>query len=265
MQIIDPSGLRKIPDGWEKATVYSDTHGFTIRPDAEKFVHEEIKLFKPDHIYHLGDGIQGDFASKWPDGHEHSDDARVDGQAFLDHMIRTWEIRKNKATYDFMMGNHDDNPQRAGRLPHSVRSMFDFSKWELIAPIWKKWKLHSDYEYSEKGMLRPHSQITFMHGYEAGLTGDGRQACRRGRPYGLTVAGHTHRVLPVKQLLYGNAVALPYWYANPGTLGPLKPEYTRRVNTDGWGAACVHIVWNPKHRDPYSYGWFAQVIRMDEG
>jgi hypothetical protein len=90
------------------------------------------------------------------------------------------------------------------------------------------------YMNNERGVFRL-GQVTFFHGFQAGSTSDTTEGLLLGVPFGLTVRGHTHRMLPVTRLRKSPTVPLPYWACNSGTLGPLKPEYARRLNTSEWG------------------------------
>ena len=65
------------------------------------------------------------------------------------------------------------------------------------------------------------------------------QAVLLGKPYGLTVSGHTHRSLPVTRVELTKGVPLPFHYANAGTLRTMQCDYMNRKRQFAWSSAVV--------------------------
>lgn len=61
------------------------------------------------------------------------------------------------------------------------------------------------------------------------------------------------------------SVPLPFWYANPGHLGPAQPDYARRQDVGQWGRGICYI--EAKVGDPAKMAgreWNAEVVSLDE-
>lgn len=215
-----------------------------------------IRDFKPDYLVNGGDTLDSDAASRW---NPESPMSLEDEYRIADRItIKLAEAAPN-AKKVFLEGNHEHNILAQHRIPKPLRSLCDYRKH---IPSLKDWT-RLPYIYDERGVFRL-GQVSFFHGYAAGNLSDRTQAVVLGVPYGLTVCGHTHRPVPVTQVQLTQGLPLPYWYANAGTLGPLKPEYMTRQRTDQWGAAVVlgECLMGRAHRP--SPEWEAEV-RMYQG
>jgi hypothetical protein len=124
------------------------------------------------------------------------------------------------------------------------------------------------YEKSSKGVYKV-GQCLFYHGFDCSMNSDELEGlqmmnCSSWLPHGLTVRGHTHRPVAPTQSMRTRKVPLPFWYANVGTCGPLKPNYAKRKDTSLWGSAIILIecIWD---RPSKLNGkcWEAELIRMN--
>lgn len=223
-----------------KVVAFSCVHAPFTRKDAWAWLLQIIRTEKPQVVVNLGDWLEADAASVHPDEHEHS---LIDEYRFA--ASQSEQIRKAapKAKLVWLLGNHDDNLQikDARRIPRKVR---EAAHWNNSAwgEEFKRWKQIS-YEKSKYG-CHHEGPITFYHGYDCGQNTDQREAIEFAgmtgwQPGRLFVRGHTHRPVRVSQCLLNQNTPLPWWYANVGTLGPLKPQYAKRRNTMRWGAGCL--------------------------
>jgi len=189
---------------------------------------------KPDVIIHGGDGHEADSASRWPS--EYDWDLKHE---FNSHNEYLKGIRKAspKSRRIFLPGNHDDNMLTLNRIDRKLRSLCDYREHE---PELEYWEQPCTYTYSrDKGVFRL-GQVTFAHGYEAGVSADEIQSITLGIPYGLYVGGHTHRPREVSQAMRTRAVPLPYWYANAGCARNIKDvPYMERKRRFNWGQGIV--------------------------
>ena len=142
------------------------------------------------------------------------------------------------------LGNHDDNIQVSDfrRIPKSLRKLVHWNNTLVHGAVFKRWK-QIPYVKGVEGCYQL-GQVIFYHGYDAGNNSDETEGLQMamacgGHAHRLTVRGHTHRPLGVTQASYSAKVMLPYWYANAGTLGPLKPGYMQRKDTSLWGPGMV--------------------------
>lgn len=158
--------------------------------------------------------------------------------------------------YVLLRGNHDDNILRKNRLRPEIRALADPRRHPSLGPVIEKW-VCVPYVHGPEGVWWCGS-VAFVHGFTNGALSDRNEAVLTAgdRSGVLVVRGHTHRPQPVTQVMLTRSIPLPIWYANTGTLGPLKPDWTNRMNTRGWAPAVVLIETNKRC-------WYAETIRLD--
>lgn len=225
----------------DKVVAFSCLHSPFTRRDAFAWLISIIRKERPTHIVNLGDWLEADAASVHPDEHQHTldDEYRVAAS-------QSAQIRKAapKASLTWLLGNHDDNLQikDARRIPKQLREALHWNNSRAYGDEFRAWK-QVPYEKSKHGCIHI-GPITLLHGFDCGQNADQREAIEfammtGGQPGRLFVRGHTHRPVRVTQCQWNANTLLPWWYANVGTLGPLKPQYAMRRNTTRWGAACL--------------------------
>lgn len=201
-----------------------------------------LRDVSPDYVLCLGDLFESDAASV----HKHRAEERID---LLEEYEQAGEILEAvsesapKARKVWLLGNHDDNLQVNDfrRIPKHLRDAIHWnrSEWGKTFKAWEQ----IPYEKSERGVFRL-GQVNFYHGYDVSVKSDATEAVQMnnyvgGHAHTLGVRVHTHRPLPVTQVMLTPKVPAPFWYANAGTLGPLKPPYMARKDASQWAPAAV--------------------------
>lgn len=192
---------------------------------------DEAVKWEPDFIINGGDWAEGSAASRH--AHEHDHDL-LDEYEAVERMSTDVCERFPKARKIWLEGNHDLNILDQNRLPKSVRRTIDIERHVPSLPLWEK----VPYMFNSKGVFRI-GQVSFAHGYKTGAYAGRDEAILLGVPNGLYVHGHTHQPHAPVQASLNATIDLPYWYANGGTLGPLKPHFMRRLNSTRWGRAIL--------------------------
>lgn len=251
-----------------KIAAISCTHSPFTPPETHNWILDQLANI-PDltHFGHLGDVFESSAASV----HAHEDthtleDEYEHGANFL-KSIR--EVLPSDCNRWINTGNHDDNilAKDPRRIPSSLRSLVDWRNHPEFGEEFQQW-YWVPYEKSRKGVYKI-GQCLFYHGFDCSMNSDELEGlqmmnCSSWLPHGLTVRGHTHRPVPPTQSMRTKKVPLPFWYANVGTCGPLKPNYAKRKDTSLWGSAIIVIecVWD---RPSKLNGkcWEAELIRMD--
>lgn len=198
----------------------------------------QIASYRPDVIVHLGDGHEASGASVHPNEERFTLQEEYAAHNKLLEDIRKAATHKGRRTTRlvFLPGNHDDNILAACRIESKVRALCDY---RLHEPELENWEQPCEYVYDRRRGTFKIGQVTFAHGFEAGMGGGKFQSVLLGMPFGLTVTGHTHRPEHVTQAMMTQAVPLPYWWANAGCMRDLKPDYVKRKRTHMWGQAVV--------------------------
>lgn len=229
------------------------------------WLHSKIQEHKPDLLVHLGDGHEADAASKWENEH----DTPFTLKDEFDHHNELLKSLRKSAPANcrrvFLPGNHDDNIMAAGRIDKRIRDLCDYRLHESEFRD-GNWKIPCEYVYDRKRGTFRIGQVTFSHGFEAGNSSDEMQSILLGVPFGLLVSGHTHRVQHVQRAYKTKQVPLPYWYANPGCMRDMKPEYVKRKRTHQWGQAIVVGEASDLKSPRVSKEWSAhvEVFRMSD-
>ena len=194
---------------------------------------------RPNHLIMLGDLFDASAASVHPDEFSHVlEDEYLHGAEFL---MRCRAAVPWRCEYWWLLGNHDDNLQRADkrRIPKELRSVVN---WNKFGSEFNRWR-QLPYVKAPSGVLQL-GQVMFTHGFESGSNSGELEALQLsymlgGTSHRLVVRGHTHRPEPVTQCMKNKNVPLPFWHANAGTLGPLQPSYMHRKNAFLWGPGLV--------------------------
>lgn len=221
----------------QKFLAFSCLHNPLHDKEALEWLYAQIEDFKPDWLISLGDDFEAQAASRfkkiypWSLSDEFRNFDRIFGR------LRTLARRVNAdCQLVKLWGNHGDNIQRMDRLDPDIRGLCN--PYDHCSEL-KKWQTPVRYVADKKiGCFRL-GQVTFTHGYEHGVSSDEMQSLKYGIPYGLFVSGHTHRPVPVRRATRTKRVPLPYWYANPGCLRTLCPEYARTFDHSQWGQGAV--------------------------
>jgi len=229
-------------------------------PDSHKgWLLEQIREFKPNVLVNLGDWFESAAASVHPDEHQHD---LADEYEFAASMSAEFRKAAPKARLVWTLGNHDDNIQKkdARRVPKNLRSLVHWNRSEW-ADEFRRWEQYP-YVKDERCCFQM-GQVVFYHGFAHSESSDESEALEMamylgGHSHRLFVRGHTHRPEHVTQCRRNSKVPLPWWHANVGTIGPLKPGYMERQSTLRWGVACAKVECDPKARMGKS--WDCEIV-----
>ena len=220
----------------------SCTHAPLTDMDALEWACTRLSQIKPDVLVHLGDLHEMASASKWPSEYDWT---LADEYRFANQVLAKLRKASGAERCVFLPGNHDDNLYQVGRVKAELRGLvswrepqYETGEW-LNKELLTEWDISAKYEYCRRNGVFRIGQVTFGHGFEAAQNADEFHSINLGCPYGLYIGGHTHRPCGVTQAMRTQAVPLPYWYCNAGTLGPLKPPYMARKRTQKWGQGLV--------------------------
>jgi predicted phosphodiesterase len=202
--------------------------------DAVDWMLGQIREFRPNVIVHLGDGHEADAASRWP-----TEEGFTLQDEFDTHNEILYRVRQNayaRTRLVFLPGNHEANILGKGRIARKIRGLVDYRDYEEELEYWEQ---PAEYVYRREGGTFSLGQVTFTHGYETAKNGE-NQTYALGLPWGLVIAGHTHRPSPVTQLYRLQNMPVPYWYANAGCLRNIdKVDWMQSKRRSAWGHAVV--------------------------
>lgn len=231
-----------------------------------EWICQHIRKHKPDVLVCLGDLHEMDSASRWPSEYDFDlHDEYVEANGLL-KKVRT--AAPAHCDCVLLPGNHDENLMEVGRVNPKLRELTCWRQRQWYANTWlneellTKWNFKTPYKYAQEGVYRL-GQVTFLHGYEAGQSADEYQSILLGVPYGLSVAGHTHKPVQVTQACKTKTVPLPYWYANAGCSRVMDCSYMTRKRQHQWGQALVLGDCDEKavrSKMPTSPQWNAETI-----
>lgn len=225
-----------------------------------------ISDLKPEHIICLGDLLEANASSRWPE--EYPWTLKDEFDSANDYLKRIRYAGGNDCTYWWLLGNHDANLQSVNRIDSKIRGLCNPLDPKNVPEV-DFWRVPCDHVYDPRlGVLRL-GQVSFFHGYEASVSADEMQAYIMGMPFGLTISGHTHRPARVTKARRTKRVPLPYYYANAGCMRLLKPDYAKRALTVEWGQAVVigeFEKWRySKSMIPNEPLWHAETIIYQTG
>ncbi len=209
----------------------------------QDFIIKTIASHKPDIIVHLGDRFDSEAASVWPKESEHSLRDEYEEAAIFSKRVRG--AAKKGCQLWWTLGNHDDNIRRADprRIPKALRDLVDWNKGEFGAEF-RMWN-QVPYVNSKDGCLNI-GPVVAWHGFDTSISSDELESLQvnnltGGYAHRLFVRAHTHRPMPPTQIKRSGKVLLPYYMANVGTVGPLKPDWASREDTARWGASMLIV------------------------
>jgi len=231
-----------------KVAVISCTHSpFTPPSTVEWLLSTLSNIGGLTHFGHLGDVFEASSASVHPHENTHTLEDEYEHAAGLLSSIR--EVLLPSCALWVNKGNHDANleSQDPRRLPLALRSLAHWMNHPLYSHEFRKWEW-IPYEKTERG-VKNIGQCCFYHGFDAGLSSDeleglqmlNCQSPAQQQTFRLMVRGHTHRPVPPTQMKRSAKVPLPYWYANVGTCGLLRPTWMSRRDTSQWGSAILVV------------------------
>jgi predicted phosphodiesterase len=250
---------------YKKFVAFSCPHCPLQDKEAVDWLLGRIDGLRPDVVVHLGDGHEADSASRWPS--EYTWGIKDEFKAHNAFLRDIRKVTRRGTRLVFLPGNHDDNFQAVGRLPDKLRGALDYRDAVHEPELAEHWEIAAEYDYHRtRGVFRL-GQVAFAHGYEAGVNADKFHAVMLADPGGLYVGGHLHRpTMGIQRASLTAAVPLPYWYANPGCLRNLSPQYMRRQRKHNWGQGLVHGECNPLARGRIKPDWKAhvEIFRMSD-
>lgn len=231
-------------DSWLKVIAFGCTHMPISDPKTVAWRSAQVEEYQPEVIVHLGDWLDADAASRWPNEHDWT--LKDEYRAVADDMRHLQKLVP-KAKRVWLLGNHDDNLRAPNRIPKKLREV---CSWEqdpdMQAAITDgDWKI---VPYSHRAMYRI-GQVTFQHGAQTNLNAERDQCLLYGVQHGLHVSAHLHRPREITRVVLPGKVPLPYWYANVGCEADWsKMEYVQRASIALWGSGLMKLRINAAQR-----------------
>jgi len=204
------------------------------------------KKFKPDIFLNLGDWADLSSATSHPSTDTHTQEEEYDECARQARMIRNVVGNAQKVWF---LGNHEFRISKyCANVPSRIKTMLVWDKHPKFNAELHDWKV-VPYEFGSPG-LKKWGPVIASHGYRTGAFGCEREAVEAigmaGWPSkAIYVRGHDHDLIPPEQCHRGTT-KLPWWWCNPGTLGPLHPAYAKRETTAGWRHGVALIEYSRK-------------------
>lgn len=243
-----------------KFAVVGCTHAPLHDEQAVLWAADQIREFEPDVVIHVGDLLEADGASRFPSEYSWTMEDEFEAG---DEILHTFAAAAPGADLWFLEGNHDANISAEGRIDPAIRDLVDWRRnLDQLEENGGRWKPKARYIYNRKQGSASIGQVTFAHGYEAGVSSDENQSIILGVPYGLTVTAHTHRPKNVTQTDKTKTIPLPFWHANVGTLRDIvEVPYMERKNRIKWGQAVVlgEALVREDRRYPNTREWAAET------
>jgi hypothetical protein len=243
----------------EKVVAFGCTHHPLQDPAAISWVLDLIVREKPSLVVHLGDGIESNASSQWPDAMEMGialEDEFVSLNGFLA------DVRKAapKAKRKYLGGNHESNILRAGRIDKRIRSLVDWRNHRNV-PELREWSVGGDYSYSRRLGCSWFGPMCFAHGYETTPSQASTEAMyfTKAWPNSVYISAHTHRPTPVTQIEFKGGLMLPHHYANVGCLRNLDPGYMERKRKWAWGHGAFVGEFMPLKSPRQSREWDGRI------
>lgn len=231
---------------------FSCTHFPDHDPDGIAWLLKQIRKFKPDYVVMLGDLFDAACLSSFAYGDEHELEAEYESAEFFLSALRKVSPNSQKV---WIQGNHEERVERqAWRKVSSlldpqrhIESLREYRKFPYVQDARKLFTL---------------GQVTFSHGFSAGVHSVKKEAYLYTCDYGLYVYGHTHRPHPVHRVRFGSTPARS-WYVNAGTFidyDNVKKGYMKCKDSTEWGSGVVLGKVDTKHRHHHCRLWDAQLV-----
>ena len=207
------------------------------------------------HFGHLGDVFEAGAASVHASSSEYEHTLSDEYEHAHNFLRSIREVLPSDCRRWINTGNHDDNltTEDPRRIPKDLRGLVHWTKHPEWGAEFRKWHW-VPYEKSNKGVYRV-GQCHFFHGFDCSMNSDELEGLQMVAacgwiPFSLTVRGHTHRPLQPTQSKRTGKIPLPYYHANVGTCGPLKPSWAKRKDTSLCGTAMIVVecVWDKPSR-----------------
>ncbi len=232
--------------------------------EAKDWLLAKLEEIKPTHFVLLGDLFDAVSVSVHPNECTHT--LEEEYEAGSQYLADVRKALPAETELVWCLGNHDDNIQTKDprRTKSGQRSLLHWNKHREFGDEFLKWK-QIPYVKGPRGVYRL-GPVRFFHGFDAGMNSDEMETLQmvhaiKDQAYSLWIRGHTHRPTPyVTQCRRTQKVLLPWYYANAGTLGPLKPDYMHRKDSGMWAHALVQGECNlSSPRRPSAKDWSASV------
>jgi predicted phosphodiesterase len=234
---------------WLKVVAFSCTHHPLADEDTTKWRLSEIKQFKPDVVVNLGDWMDADAASRWPNEHQWT--LADEYRAVASDAIAVRSAAPS-AKLVWLHGNHDDNLTSPNRIPIKLRDVCSWKNDKGLAQVLKGWTI---IPYTHRSYYRI-GQVTFQHGAQTNVNADRDQSLLYGVENGLWVGGHTHRPQQITRVVLPGKIPLNRYFCNVGCgMDWEKMEYVRRSNIATWGHGIVKLLVNPRRSAFASVQW----------
>lgn len=204
-----------------------------------EWVLQRVDEINPDVFVHNGDLIDADCVGKFAKGDSSTLKKEYEeANGFLDELNQ----KLGNAKRVLMQGNHDFRIFRSENK--HLSELLDF---RLHIPSLRDWQIF-DYKQHPKHVFRL-GQVTFCHGF--GVT---KRACvvesiNLSGPNTLYCHSHTHRGFGPTQVVWGENLRLPYWYANTGTGISSNVEYFQTRDISNWNRGMLVGRVEKKKRD----------------
>lgn len=244
----------------QKLVAFSCTHHPLHDPKAIEWLLELIRKERPNVVAHLGDGLESNASSQWPDAMERGLELKDEFRS-LNEFLKQVRLAAPTARKKYLAGNHEENINRAGRLDKRIRSLCDWRNNENLSELRDRWEIGRSYNYSRRLGCSWLGPICLAHGYETTPTQASTEALyfTRNWPNSLYISGHTHRPVPVTQIEFKGGLPLPHHYANVGCLRNLEPGYMERKRKWGWGQAAFVGEYMPLKSPRLSREWSGRI------
>jgi hypothetical protein len=250
-----------------RGAAFGCSHSPFTSPSSMKWVLDTLADAGRLHmVAHLGDLFESGAASVHPNEYTHSLlDEYSHGAWFLDQIEAVVGPRCKKV---WVLGNHDDNLQAQDprRVPPALRSAVHWNN-SPFSKTFRRWT-QVPYVKAKEGTLRV-GDVVLTHGWDSSPSSGELEAIQVAGMHGfepglLVVRAHTHVPIAPTRCMRSRNTPLPWWFANVGTLGPLKPNWTSRVYTGMWGAG-VLIFETEIDPSPTISGrrWTAELLTLE--
>lgn len=214
-----------------KFVAFSCTHFPVHSEEFRQWRLAKIREIRPDVVVNMGDWLDADAASRWPNEHDWTLQQEYDLAA--KDARETREAAGPDARLVWLLGNHDANLEAPNRIPKKLRELCSWRQHLEMHEALKDWTI---IPYTHRSYWRL-GQVTFQHGAQTNVNAERDQAILYGVPRGLYVMGHTHRPIPVSRvILPGKVPVFGLHYCNVGCGADWdRMEYISRSNIALWG------------------------------